>query len=232
MQPVTAFTDLLLAVFCYRCFSFFLAHKLKWNFNADWKNFFLFLSISTFLGVLTHGLPWTHENFAYRVAWISMQVLSCIAMWFAQSGAAKDEIKSILVRNRFLLFCKIQLVLFILAVLYFQNFLVVSINSLLCILQLMVVYWPSSIRKLKYRGLLFMGFIISFSTLYIHVKKLTLFSWFNYNDLSHLIMLLSLLLIYRGIKWKSIEQIERPTIESDLVLIQQEASQEANRARF
>ncbi|MBI4930439.1 MAG: hypothetical protein HY841_06730 [Bacteroidetes bacterium] len=199
---VTAFTDLLLAIFCFWCYKSLSKLRIGNTYITQWRLFFLFLCVSTFLGVVVHGLPWEHTSGYYIITWLIMQCIAGVSLFYAQVAACKEEIADVNKHKLFFTISLVQLFVFFACVFYFKNFLVVSVNSLVGLVQLVVLYFPTSIRTRKYKAMIFSGFIISFSTIYIHSKKISLASWFNHNDISHMIMLFSLLFIYFGLKHK------------------------------
>lgn len=48
-------------------------------------------------------------------------------------------------------------------------------------------------------GSIVVGMILSFLTVFIHSAQISISDWFNYKDISHVIMMISLIMVYNGI---------------------------------
>ena len=200
-EPVTSITDMMLSSSCF--YFFFAIPKIKKGvpFLSDWRKFFLFLGISTFLGAIAHGIFHSKNDGIYDVVWIIMQLFSGLSVFYAQS-AAFGQLENSRTRNIWLNISIIQFLIFGFSVFYFFNFKVVAINSLIAMIQLILIFFPVKLEDWAYRALISSGFLISFLTVYVHQQKLSYSRYFNYKDISHVIMYFSLLLIFRGIKYK------------------------------
>ncbi|HLO46143.1 DUF6962 family protein [Lacihabitans soyangensis] len=204
-EPVTSLTDLLLSISCF--YFFFSIQKLNDNCSSQshWLKFYLFLGFSTLLGALSHGIFERHNNAFYNSVWLVMQVTAGFSTFFAQA-AAFGELKNENVRKWMLGLSIFQMLIFLPSVFYFFDFRVVAVNSLIAMTQMVVVFFPLKLENWVHRTYISFGFIISFLTIYVHAQKLSFSKWFNHNDISHVIMYVSILLIFRGIKYQSKSQ--------------------------
>ena len=199
-EPLTAITDYLLTV---AALFFFLRLRKKAEnkeYIKSWSYFFLFTGISTFFGGLAHSFH-LKEGTTYLEIWISMQLFGGLAIFFAQKGGLESECHP-KGQKLFVKLTGIQLILFTLSVLIFFSFKTVVINSVVTLSILLVLYFPRELLQWNYRYLVTIGILTSFLTALVNIKKIILAPWFNQHDLSHVIMYLSLLLIYSGIKYK------------------------------
>jgi hypothetical protein len=200
-EPMTSLTDLLLSI---SCFYFFFGLQ-KFNEASigqqHWQKFFLFLGVSTLLGALAHAIFERQNNLFYNSVWLIMQVSAGISIFYAQA-AAFGQLSHQRTRQVMVTLSIIQFVIFIPSVFYFFDFRVVAFNSLLAMTQMIVVFFPSRIENWVYKTYISFGFFISFLTIYVHSQKLSFAKWFNHNDISHVIMYVSILLIFRGIKYQ------------------------------
>jgi hypothetical protein len=130
-----------------------------------------------------------------------MQISAGISIFYAQS-AAFGQLSNVRARKVLLSFSVLQFVVFLPSVFYFFDFRVVAINSLIAMTQMFFVFFPSRIENWVYKTYISFGFFISFLTIYVHSQKLSFAKWFNHNDISHVIMYVSILLIFRGIKYQ------------------------------
>lgn len=97
----------------------------------------------------------------------------------------------------------IQFAMFQVLLIWNMNFNVVVVNSLIGLfLVVTTLHLYQFLRmKIKGSGWVVVGFTISFFTTFIHAFKLSPHKWFNHNDLSHVIMVLGLYIIFVGSKY-------------------------------
>jgi hypothetical protein len=198
-EPTTAITDFMLSFFCLWCYKNIKKQSGKKEFKTLWANFFLFVACSTFFGGINHSVTCLADTTYHVVAWIGMQLFSCLALFFAQKAVFNSELKNENLKNRLNVFALIQLICFGIIGILMMSITAVSLNSLIGLLQLLIICFPRNSEKIAYRSLVCGGFIISFLTIYISHNKISFAYWFNYNDIAHVIIFMSLLLIYKGI---------------------------------
>lgn len=201
-EPTTAITDLMLAGFCLWCF--FQLKKIisKKDSLYHWQLFFLAVGGSTFMGGLAHSLSCDKQSIYYITAWLLMQLFSGLSLFFAQQAAFLNEITNKKTRGLLKSLSIIQLIVFAVLVIVFMDFKVVAVNSLIGLVQLAFLLFPKSLIDWEYKTLVTAGLLSSFITVYINRTKLSFSHWFNYNDISHIVIFISLLLIYRGVRHK------------------------------
>ena len=201
-EPMTSITDFMLsAVAFYLFFSFYKIESKKRN-VINWSKFFLFLAFSTFFGGMAHAITNRENNLVYDLVWLSMQVCSGISVFYAQSAAFRSEIRNRKTQRILHRISFIQLMLFIPSVIYFFSFKVVAINSSIGLIELVILFLPLGIRKAKHKTFICSGVLISFLTVYVNRTKFSFVSWFNYNDISHVIMFVSIVMICKGVMHK------------------------------
>lgn len=201
-EPMTSITDFMLSgVAFYFFFSFHKIESKKRN-VINWSKFFLFLAFSTFFGGMAHAITNRENNLVYDLVWLSMQVCSGISVFYAQSAAFRSEIRNRKTQKVLHQISLAQLILFIPSVIYFFSFKVVAINSSIGLIELVVLFLPLGIRKTKHKTFICSGVLISFLTVYVNRTKFSFVSWFNYNDISHVIMFASIVMICKGVMHK------------------------------
>jgi len=188
-EPTTVFTDILIFGLC-----FFLFLKLSRKKDNPavicWKWFFVFFGLSTFIGALSHAFFQLHEGTGYKTFWLSMQLLNGLAVLFAQQATFDKK------WNKLFL---IQLFAFAVSVFVFQKFLVVIINNALSLIPIMVFHYRLS-KSNGWSVYIATGILISFATALIHGFKISIHVFFNYNDIAHLFIMISLYTMYMGIR--------------------------------
>lgn len=201
-EPTTTFTDLILAFFCFWCFKTISNYKNRSESVERWSLFFLLVGISTFFGSIAHTISWDVNALSYKMVWAVMQLASGMSVFYAQRSVISAEISDHKTKQNLERFTALQFIVFAFCVIVFMDFKVVAINSAVGLFQLLILTFPRQFSTWNYNGMVTSGFLISFSSIYVNRTKLSFTHWFNYNDIAHLIMLLSLYFIFCGVKEK------------------------------
>jgi len=199
-EPVGVFTDCIITILCFVFYKKLLPVSKSIHY---WRLFFLFLGFSTIVGACSHAFFEIHQGAAYKSFWLPMQVLNGIAVYFAQ----KATLNSVLKESRFYTFWKwiyiIQFIVYILVLLIVQKYLVTVIENILGLVPVMIIHFEAK-RKEVYQKWIGYGISISFIAGTVHATKASLHTYFNYNDIAHVIIIISLAVIYLGLKRKAI----------------------------
>jgi hypothetical protein len=195
-EPVTAFTDFIITILCL-WFLFSLSKtKTKTLSNKNWQYFFLSVAISTFLGGISHLFYHYLQGYPYKTTWLGMNIASSISVFFAELTAIE-----ILFRKNKVLLTNLSLLLLITFIsfsLVLQNFLIAKINMAIGLIFILITYLITNIRGIKGSLFIVYGISLSFITIAIHSFQWSLHKWFNFNDISHLFMIFSLYLMFKG----------------------------------
>lgn len=203
-EPVTALTDFMITFLCF-LFFFCLKNENKIISIKYWKAFFLFFGFSTLVGGCSHALFAIHEGFAYKSFWIAMQVLNGFAVYSTQQATYNTILKNTGSKEIWKKSYIIQLIVFLIAVLVFQNFLVVVLDNAIGLIPVMILHFRDSKNKRESRFIA-NGILISFLTAFVHGAKLSLHAYFNFNDISHVLIMISLSVVFLGVSRKVYQQ--------------------------
>ncbi|HPE98830.1 MAG: hypothetical protein R2767_01640 [Chitinophagales bacterium] len=202
-EPMTAFTDVILTII-----SFVLVGRIRNRlhesfYNNAWRLFFLFMGLSTGLGVLTHGLVSLFSAWEHYLLWMAMNVAASISVYFALQATIRYSRVSI--RNRRLLKrINLSVLVFFLGLTFWQNnFEIFKIHAATGVLIIFLTYFTAWTRNLVGSGAIVLAFLLSIATVFVHSFQLSINEWFNYKDLSHVMMMVSLLLVYHGMQLSS-----------------------------
>ncbi len=92
-----------------------------------------------------------------------------------------------------------------------NNFLIIKIHAGIVLVYSFIVHIIVYNRtKEKGSKRVFLGISISFIPIVTHTLKLSVHEWFNYKDLAHVIILISLIVIYTGVKTTSGKLSQKP----------------------
>ena len=198
-EPITAFTDLLLAAVCFYAFIRLRqqdhAGRIQWYF----KNYFLTLGLgSVFGGLIGHAFLYNCTPQWKLISWVFI-LLSVAFIVHALMELAKPLVRPIFTR------------------------LAVSFNLFVLVLALFFTVWTMAFSPVKYYTIFGMLIVVGSLSFYIFQKtgnkgtarfmvavglgviSAFVFSygwgfgpWFNHNDVSHIILSFSAVIFYKG----------------------------------
>lgn len=202
-QPVAVFTDYIITAL-----TFYFYLQLNRIPNADkstieWKRFFLLLSLATFFGGCAHAFFEIHEGSGYKSFWLTMQALNVFSVYRAQQATLYSVLQNSDKKYYWGLSYRTQLILFLIAVFVFHNFLVVIIDSAIGLIPLMIIHFMDA-KKVRSSIWIAYGISILFIAAAVHITKFSFHTYFNYLDIGHVLIMINLSLMYVGIKRKAI----------------------------
>lgn len=196
-EPVTALTDFIVTLLCFYFFKKLNQNEYNTRRNQLWRKFFMFVGLSTFFGGIAHLLFFYLQGPIHKTIWLSMNVLSAISVYFAELSAIEVVIadKS---KKQLNILALLLLVSFTSLSLYTQNFNIAKINMGIGLVFILISHIITNKRGLQGSLYVVLGMSCSFIPVFIHSFKISLSKWFNFNDISHVFMMLSLYLIFLG----------------------------------
>ena len=196
-DPVTAITNLGIFAFGVRYFRLLTKHDLEYP-NKNWNYFFLFIGLSSLLGIFVHGLSYyMSPNFHFHLWWL-MGVVQSAGVSFAQFGVGSNVFEKR--RSLVGIIVFVQFVAFSAIMYGTGSFEVAKIHIALGLIPIMIYYVFQGMKGLKAEILVATGIGVSALTAVVHSLKLSLSAWFNYNDIAHLLIITSLIVMYQGVK--------------------------------
>ena len=191
MQPGAFITDQLIAIVT---FIFYLQLK-KHKETADYSYFFLFMSITSFVGGFGHLL--------YKYAGLPLQmfgwIFNAFSIYFIEK-AAINELADGKLKNFLSKAINFQVVLYLISIFVFRHFMVLTINTVIGMLALVVPVL--AVQTFKKEGknflLIIVGILLSAAPALLHKTNIG-FSIFSAKEISHLILIVCFYLIFIGI---------------------------------
>jgi hypothetical protein len=202
-EPVTTVTDFIISGLC--VYFYFQLNPLsnKSSSTTYWKYFYGLMALGSFIGGCAHAFFEIHEGVSYKTFWLSMQVLNMLAMYYMQqatfNSALLDSNKKLYWKKSYL----IQILIAIIAVFVFQNFLVVVINNAITLIPVMIIHFSASKTNKEYLWIAY-GITVLFITAGVNLTKLSLHDYFNHLDLAHVLIMINLYIMFIGVRKKAI----------------------------
>ncbi len=198
-EPVTSFTDLILASICFILCARVRKHCHESIFNNAWRLFFLFTGISTLIGALAHGLQSELPQTTFNNLWLCMNISGSISVFFSLKATVNFIKVKERIKNIFNLINGAMLITFLGFSLLNNDFEIFKIHIAIGLLMIFFTHLFAYIKNHFGSGFVTSGLMLSFITVFIHSAQISISSWFNYKDISHVIMMISLWMIYQGI---------------------------------
>lgn len=202
-EPVTSLTDIVLAVISFTLFARIKNRLNESFFNNSWRMFFLFMGISTGTGALAHALNGTEAIWWYNTLFMAMTVFSSISVFFALKATIRFTNMDSGVRKFLTITNFVLLAVFMAYTFISNNFEIFKIHAAAGLFLIFLTHFIAWQRSHSGSGWIMSGMGISFFTVLIHTQQFSLSPWFNYKDISHVIMMVSLVMIYNGIHMMS-----------------------------
>ena len=203
LEPVTVLTDILLSIFC-----IYFYNKLNFPGNKAvlgkyWRMFFLYIGISTFIGAVAHGFRSYFSSEAFYFLWMTMNLSSIPSSYYLLKATIelsefKDETKF-----RLTMITLAATILLTILTLIINNFVLIKINAGLVVILALIRHYHTYKKGYTGSGYIVFGFAFSLSSILVHTAQLSISEWFNFRDISHVIMNISLYIIFTGVLIKT-----------------------------
>lgn len=198
-EPMTVFTNLLLTALCWFYF---------WNqrtFRLNWALFFLLLGTSTLFGAIGHGYSDQLDNpvkLWSRVAAIGSVLFAGMSSTrVLNNPRSRSVLQTIVVA---------QSVIALVWLLFTNSFIPVKLNSIIGLgvivlgIHLYLLNRASNLRDLW----IVAGIAINASAAIVHTYKWNLGANFTYHDIGHVVLMIGIFVMYRGIRAYSYDDLK------------------------
>lgn len=173
-----------------------------WSYNHRYSRqkalFILMIGISGIFGSIAHAVHFQLGDTFFNTVLFLMNSLSLLSILFCFSAAyyylSKEKGTKKWV-NTFVWLWVIALLI----ITFLQNeFVLVKIHAGIVLVFSLIVYSLYDTRRDPGSKYIVSGILVAFLSIITHSLRINLHEWFNYKDISHVIMIVSLYLIYKG----------------------------------
>jgi len=197
-EPVTFLTDVMVSILCF----YFVRKTAEFQGTEalHWRYFFLFMGISTFFGGIVHGFFPLHYTLNGQLVWGFAHLNASVALFFAQSAVISQYRDKRNLYSLVKLLMSIQIVLTFTSIIVIHNFTVMIVSLAIGYLPLLTYYFVKALRGDFSAGWIATAIFLSLSTGFVFLSKFSFCEWFNFNDISHILMMLGFTALYQGLK--------------------------------
>lgn len=215
-EPVIALTDLIVSAVAFYCWWRCRGIQSSGLFFKYMTYYFLFMSISTFMGAwLAHAFLHIYGQVQKVPGW-QMGMIAIAFLELASIAQVRDKLSEGLVRGLWF-FIGLKLVAAMLMSISTQHFLYVGIHSAVGILLIVLPLHWYGLKQTRSKGHVFFlrSIMWVFVTAIIFAGKLSIHPYFTDQDISHLIMAYCVFLFYRGTRLLNLEGMRLSTVKNN-----------------
>ncbi len=215
LEPVTTFTDIIVAAVCFYAFFKMLQHRRNEKVFVFLRYYFLTMGIATlFGGLIGHGFLY-YFSFGWKLpGWIT-SMFSIMLVERASIEHARPLI-NLRTANAFRIVNTIELITFMAITMYTLNFRFVEIHSgygLMIVVLSLQLYVYLKTRNTGSGYFLIGVFFAAVSALF-YMNEIALHTYFNHYDISHVFMAIAAWFFYVGTRNLEIVNPETDEIRS------------------
>lgn len=206
-EPITILTNV---VFFVLSWYFFLRLRKFDNEYARHMGLFIFLlGVSALFGAIGHGIHHQYGMGIFNATLFLMNVFSLIAIYYCFL-APFIYVRGIDERSKkYLNAVRIWVLVLITLSLITGNFLLIKVNAGIVLLYSLLSHLRAHKTKTESGNrTVVVGIVLAFVPIIIHSLRFSIHEWFNYKDLSHVAMSLSLAVIFWG-AFKNASELEK-----------------------
>jgi hypothetical protein len=196
-EPVTILTNLFLTVYCTYCF--FKIKSKRYNLATSWAWFFLLIGLSSLIGSVAHGAHFQLGNGFFQAVLFMMNAVSLIAIYFCFKAAnTYASLHKSPPKKHFTYFVLAWIGVLLLLTLIYNNFVLIKIHAGIVLMYALIVHYITYRKQHAGSGWIVIGILVAFLSIAVHSLRLSVSDWFNYKDIAHCVMLLSLMILFKG----------------------------------
>lgn len=196
-EPLVLLTNTLLFLLSIKYFI-----RLK-KFDSSYSKlngtFILMLGISSLMGGIAHAVHEQWGDYALKIIVSLCHFFSLISAYYCLMGSY--QIYTNLYNREYSLLGKIAilwLTLVLIIVGYTNQFVIITIHAGLVLAFAFYMHYKGMRNQIPGVKWVTFGIAISFISVIVHIGKVSIHEWFNYKDLAHTFMIVSLILIGKG----------------------------------
>lgn len=186
-------------------YSFKKLNIFNHTYSKNYAWFVLLVGISSCFGSLAHAVHYQNGKLFFDVIFYIMNALSLVSVYFCfQFGYVYYLGNKVKPNSIIVSIAKIWILTMLVYAFFYNNFLMIKINAGIVLIYSFIIHFIKY-NKFNERGSGFVvfGIGVSFISIITHTLKISINEWFNYKDISHVIISISLLIIYKGVNVNS-----------------------------
>jgi hypothetical protein len=201
-EPLVLVTNL---VFFILSLIFFLnLNKFEHAYAKQMARFMLLLGISTLFGAVDHTVHYQLGIPFFKVILFLMNTFSLFSIYFCFRAPYTYYSLGKKISGTYNYFVMVWICLVLVFVAIVEDFTIIKVHAGLVLLYSLLTHY-FLYKRHQHQGsrIVVTGIVMSFLPIVIHSLRISLGEWFNHKDIAHVLMICSLVIIYRGVKINS-----------------------------
>lgn len=197
MVTVTNLILFFLSLFCFRQLT-----RISGLYPKQMAWFILLMGISSVFGAAAHAIHYGFGTTVFNIIFFITNALNLLAIYYFFRGSYTYGLSWGGKVSKLVVGLVICWILVLLVITFLNNhFLLIKIHAGIILVYTLVMHYLGY-RKNGDRGSKWVvaGISVSFLSIIVHSLHFSIDEWFNYKDIAHVIMILSLAIIYKGIR--------------------------------
>jgi hypothetical protein len=204
-EPLTIATNLILFFFALYFFSRLSGSTKSYGRDMGW--FILLLGLSSVFGAVAHGVHYQLGKFFFDAMFFLLNLSGLISIFFCFRAPLQYTGSSPANQRSLLILVIVWLSVLMVFCVIWENFLLIKIHAGLVLLYSLAAHlWATRNKPEAGNRVVVAGILISFLPILVHTFHISIHEWFNYKDLAHVIMIISLYVIGTG-AWKNTQEM-------------------------
>ncbi|MCT4579886.1 MAG: hypothetical protein N4A35_00590 [Flavobacteriales bacterium] len=199
-EPVTTLTDFLTALVCFYAFYHFNNYKGEQSSSfVNYKFYFLFFAIGmTSAAWFGHGLQ-AYVGFEWKIIGWVMSATALLSMEIGSIKELRNLIPNKIISLLQVLFV-IQYIVMVTLMVSSKNFVIPQLNSTISLILFVIPIQLIAYIRTKQKGHAYIFGAIIYGALpgLIYNNQISISKWFNYHDISHVLMAIFMFIIFKG----------------------------------
>jgi hypothetical protein len=197
-DPVTALTNVLIFATALWWFRHLQKHSGSYAHSRFWARFALGIGSASLIGVIVHGFSYYTDEHQHLIVWLIMCIVQGIGVSMAQ--VAVFSTASERWKTGLFVFTVTQFLLFVIGMLVIQSYEIAKLHVAVGLVPILIAYALRGLRGERGKIWIAAGILVSALTAVVHTFKLSFSVWFNYNDIAHMLIVSSIILIGNGVR--------------------------------
>jgi hypothetical protein len=196
-DPVTALTNVMMFLAALVAWRRLIRNDITFLPARIWRWFFAGVSVASLIGMIVHGFSYYTPENVHLAIWLTMGLVQSAGV----SGAQLATVQHYAPRKLRLLqgFIIGQLVITTIILISFQTYAVVKYHLAVGLLPLLFWHIYQYINGKKSGLWIALGILVSAITGVVHGFRLSVSVWFNYNDIAHILVIVSIWMMLKGV---------------------------------
>jgi hypothetical protein len=158
-----------------------------------------FLGISSFFGAIDHAIHYQLGTIFFKGILFLMNAFSLASIYFCFRAAYTYTNLHKEPSKKYIYFVIVWISILLILSAVTGNFEIIKIHAAIVLVYSLIVHYRVYKRTHEDGSRrVVIGILISFLPIIVHSLKFSLSEWFNYKDIAHMIMIISLIIIYKG----------------------------------